>query len=89
MFWCRAQKLALDFCVVLARLRRRGVVQMYWPEDQASVAEALSKHEHVMLLPPDMPHEWLFPRCSVVRPTATPRLLLGHAHAPPHTHTAP
>jgi hypothetical protein len=59
------QELALDFCEVLKKLNRRGVVQLGWSQEKAKVAQALAGQTHVRLLP-DLPHEWLFPRCSIV-----------------------
>lgn len=60
-----ATELALDFSEVLRKLNRRGVVQLGWSQEKAKVAQALAGQTHVRLLP-DLPHEWLFPRCSII-----------------------
>lgn len=59
------QGLAVDFCKVLRKLKRRGVLQLPSYE-RDRMAEMLAQHPHVCLLP-EVPLQWLFPRCSVVR----------------------
>jgi hypothetical protein len=62
----------LDYSEVLRKLNRRGILQLGWSEKKEQVAQALAEHQHVRLLS-DVPHDWLFPRCSVVRGAATSR----------------
>lgn len=60
-----AQDVAVDLCKVTKRLKRRGLIQIAKSEDYERVAQVVLKHDHVFLLS-EIPHHWLFPRCSLV-----------------------
>ncbi len=60
------QVLVQEFSEVLEELGYRGIFCSAWSRSQLEIEEELYKYSDNLIIVKDVPHEWLFPHCSMV-----------------------